>query len=403
MTDNHLPIKYPIPVILITRINEYVDSNHADLKEKQQILLKKRLTELWMFIYVEQVRSIDKNDSWDLFKHITNKDLIPFKADIGGKAYTYSILLNILKIIDAIIVNDIYKVGEFTKSFKINTAVFGPTQDVDIDFTRILKKTRNMDHWLKLYPNHKKLIQDVYRSSINLEDYFYWLEENIGLHLGKRYRNGYHKNRILDHTAIYECKVKAVLYNLKSHWFTVTDTGRFYSSCSNIHSSAVQFLEIDGQPTVNIDAKNSQPLLLSSLVDHPQFKDDVQEGIFYEVIGGVTGTARNETKQHLYRWVFFNENPIIGKWKTFMDEAYPGLADQINDLKQKNPLWHELQSRESSIWIEVAKRLPFITLVRHDQIVCQPEWISTVIEDLTLEYQRFDLNCSLDISVPRIA
>lgn len=396
-------LKYPVPVSLITKINDYVDVNHADLKEKQQILLKQRLTELWLYIYVEQIKGLDKHGSWDLHRNIPTKDLIQFKADIGGKAYTYSILLNILKIIDVIIVNEIYKVGEFTKSFKVNTAVFGPTQDVEIDFTRILKKTHNMDHWLKLYPNHKKLIQDVYRSSINLEDYFYWLEENIGLHLGTKNKKWIRVQRILDHATIYECKMSAILYNLKSHWFSVTDTGRFYSSCSNIHSVAVPFLQIDGQHTVNIDAKNSQPLLLASLVDHQQFSNDVQQGIFYEVIGGVTGASRSETKQHLYRWVFFNENPIIGKWKTFMDEAYPGLADQINNLKAENPLWHELQSRESSIWIEVAKRLPFVTLVRHDQIVCQPDWISTVVEDLTLEYNKFDLNCCFDISVPRIA
>jgi hypothetical protein len=142
---------------------------------------------------------------------------------------------------------------------------------------------------------------------------------------------------------------------------------------------------------------------LASLVDHREFKEDVQNGNFYEVIGGVTGTRRNETKQHLYRWVFFNENLITGKWREILDESYPGLADQINDLKGGNPLWHDLQSRESSIWVQVAKRLPLVTLVRHDQIVCLPEWLSIVVEDLSLEYQKFDLNCSLDISVPRIA
>ena len=113
-------------------------------------------------------------------------------------------------------------------------------------------------------------------------------------------------------------------------------------------------------------------------------------------MAAIIGKTRNEFKILSYRWIFFNDKPIPKKYCDALDSVYEGLSQQINKIKAESKLWFRLQSLESSIWVETAKTLPFPSLIRHDQLIFEPQWKNLAIERIQNAYRKNGMKVTLD-------
>jgi len=124
----------------------------------------------------------------------------------------------------------------------------------------------------------------------------------------------------------------------------------------------------------SIDIPNCQPLLLSSLVDQPQFKADTQASAFYKNVATILGKEIPATKNMLYKYFLFTNTPLRnGALYKAISALYPGLVEQVNKLKETISLPHYLQQIEAKIMVEGAGKLNFSKLLRHDEILFHEE------------------------------
>lgn len=404
----------PIPLEVLTTITNTVQNTFPNFEIKQQQKLIDKLIELWVFIYISK-----KAD--DKYTNIPTSKFEQFNIQVSGIRLFYTDLLKVLSDIKLIIINDKYSTGKFSKSYKPYPGIdYTDYKMINLDFAKITKHTRSKEYWLEKYPEHSNIISSTYSSSIDLDGYFTHLEKNKGIYLSTSRDSKYitHK-QYLNSDKIYEYKLAAIQYNLKNIWFKVSSTGRFYNSCATVSKMAVDYILINGNKTTNIDAKNSQPLLLSNFVDCPEFTKDVQQGTFYDKLAYLTGNTREDMKKIAFREIFFSNELINKKWSAILEIGYPTLAKQINDIKnealknipvgvkhsvyfddEKNDestLWYKLQTMESAIWVETAKTFSFPVLLRHDQIICEEKYLKIVTKAITAKYKEFKLKPTLDI------
>jgi hypothetical protein len=400
----------PVPVKVIERINETVKLDYSHLTISQQQRLQKSLIELWLFIYNRQDSKPTEHE--DFYVSIHTNDLLGFTFKSNGKVIQYSSLLLILSSSYLIDINEVYSTGRFTKSYRVNRDFIDClTQDIEIDFKKVFKGSKDKSFWTNLYPNHADLIEETYKSSIDLQNYFIWIDAHQGEFLhsfctkaksfyveGREYYSkGKKVDTYLTKEKSYQLKIQAIKFNLQNFWFKVSNEGRFYSTVSNMDTIAVPFLLINGNKTTNLDAKNSQPLLLSSIIKNNQFKKDVTSGIFYDKVAESIGIERDEFKVLSYQYIFFNESRINKTWSANIDTVYPGLSEEINNIKETRLLWKFLQELESSIWVSTAKELTFVKLLRHDQIICEEKHVQETIEALNAKYKEHNLKVNLKI------
>ena len=82
-----------------------------------------------------------------------------------------------------------------------------------------------------------------------------------------------------------------------------------------------------------MDVKNCQPLLLSYLINHPAYKIDVENGVFYDKMAKALDLKRVEFKLFSYRYIFFPNTPLkSGKIYNTLNNHYPGLIGEINNF-----------------------------------------------------------------------
>lgn len=406
-------MKIEIPNAIIDKLNRKISLDIDFYKAPETVKQKvfKACINIWYLIFNAQV-SDEKCLTLNYYTHISSRDLDvkEFTLKYNCKRYSYSKFISILKP-DLIAVNDNYRFalnGEsHTKSYRVHKSFIRKNEfkTIEIDFKPLMRNNRNKSYWIKKYPDYTELISDSYRTKIDLLAYIKWLHENEGLVIdeksitkhfskdGKEIQYSVIEERVLDAERIMRYTNSAIKHNIGNLWFKISDEGRFYSSLTNLSKTAIPFYLLNKRKLESIDISNSQPLLLATMVNNDQYKEDCGAGVFYKKLIDKTGSTKNKIKNLLYKYVFFTDKPLKGgALYKILEELYPGLVDQINILKETISLAHHLQRMEANIIVEGAGRLDFPKLLRHDQVLMYEEHYKDVAEYLRLEYQKLELN-----------
>ena len=392
----------PFPVTVVQEIENYVTTNYPTIKESGRVKLFSVLLELWFFIKSKHVGSIahledtnkqikDSGKSHLNWVNISQSELIHFNVSIDKSRVIYSRLLDILIDLNLIERNDTYEVGNFSKSYRPHVNLkYESTKSININTKKIFKKIQTKSDLYKNTPfRYRKMIDDLYLTKIDLEQFFYDIDQMLGM----RYSSN--TKAVLTYNKIYALKIRALKINLGIHWISISETGRVYSSITNLPQIMIKYIRLNNEKVVEIDAANSQPLLLSSLVNHSKFTRDVESGVFYEAMAESMGITRSEFKGQSYKYIFFNENEIGSTWRKRLDAVYPGLANQINEIKKTDKLWFLLQKAEADIWIKIAQKQPDPVLTRHDSILITDNEIESIKKQLKTEYKKRGMKVTL--------
>jgi hypothetical protein len=365
-----------------------------NLTEEQQSKVIKRLIELWMFIYNKQI-SDDDTISLKGYTNIDKSELDKFSIKVGNTRFRYKNLLELIS--ELVEVNDKYKVGSFCKGYRVITSSFGNSlSEIDIDLSKSFTIMKSKEYWIEKYPNYKHLIEDSYKSSIQLGEYINWMFENEDMELKPVIEGGVVKRRYLSRDKIWSYFFLALKINLSDLWFKVSNEGRFYSSISNLSYTSIDFLMFNYQSITDIDIKNCQPLLLVSLLGEckglSDYKSDVESGVFYDKMANELNISRSEFKMLSYRFIFFNTKPLLsGKVYSSMVKLYGDVILKINNLNSDGKLSHKLQELESKIIVDSIGKLNIPKLLRHDQVICLKEHKELVVNELLKEFKKLRL------------
>ena len=365
-----------------------------NLTEVEQSKIIKRLVELWMFIYNKQ---ISDNDTISLkgYTNIDKSQLDKFSIKVGDTRFRYKQLIELIS--ELIEINDKYKVGSFSKGYRIITSSFGNSlSEIDIDLSKsfIIKKSK--EYWNDKYIKYKHLIDDCYKVSIELNEYLNWMFNNEDMELKPIIEKGIVKRRFLSRDKIWSYFILALKVIIGDLWFKISDEGRFYSSISNISYTSIDFMKFNYQSPVDIDIKNCQPLLLSYLLGNCkgslEYKKDVESGIFYDKMANELDMSRSKFKMLSYRFIFFNSKPLLaGKVYSSMVKLYGDVILKINELNNDGRLSHKLQELESKVIVDGIGKLNIPKLLRHDQVICLKEHKELVVNELLKEFKKLKL------------
>lgn len=400
-------MKTQLPSALTECIDKHIKEEEAffQINEKQRQSLNKKLINLWYIIYSSQID--DKNKTLKYFVNIHRDDFRPFKFNTKTKIFQYNELLNFLNNWGLIEINPKYcskkqnnGCGSFSKSYRIKTEFLSGTHmtEVEIDFLKIFKSTRNMEYWLKKYPEYSNLIKDCYNTTVKLDEFIHYLYKKQGMELKLKLINGRLVTTYLttEKTILYINKVLKL--HFKNLWFKISDEGRFYSSITNLPSVSTKFLKLYDKDVFELDVANCQPLLLAGLLKNSEYQKDVENGVFYKRMADKIEWRDKKFKILSYKYIFFSNKPLKkGKIYNALNNCYPKLMEQINNLIKDKNLALVLQKMESSIFIEKIGKLSYNKITRHDSVLVTKEdckLFKKLIED---EFQKIGLKVSIKV------
>ncbi len=385
--------------VITNQVNKDPVFGNADQQIKHKIVQKS--LNLWYFILDRQINDIECI-SLNYYTHIskTNLDVKDFTVKFNRKRYFYTKFLEILSP-ELITINNNYLFCSansankgFTKSYRVNAYYLhqASLEETEIDISSITKsKIKDQTHWTKIYPEYSHLIKDSYGTTIELQSYSDWLNANIGksipgilkkeswLNDVSHFEVSIFRPRVLDAERVIRYTNAALKHNLGHLWFKISNEGRFYSSLTSLSTTAIPFMKLNGCTLQSLDIANCQPLLLSGILANEQFRKDCGAGVFYQRIMDKTGKDKAEVKCWLYKYLLFNNKPLnTGNLFSCLQELYPGLVDEINELKEQLSLAHHLQAMEADIIVKGVGALPIPKLLRHDQVLVHTENYSIV-------------------------
>jgi len=389
----------PIPVMVLTRLKEEIEPFGYSAADTAQLYAK--CIELWFTLYAkhEQYKHIEADNYYAfsaerLYVNVQARDLQPFNVQIAGHRYQYRNLLSILVNAQVLEINEKYSVSRFSKSFRPHPdLLFDKLSIVELDlkaFTKSCAYRSTREEKLKEYPELATLINAVYDTTIDLEQAVALINEaGLEAHIG------------------YDHCIRAIKIYCGLHFFAEADyTGRLYTSIAGCPSEIVPALRLYGQPLIEIDVANCQPLLLANLLGHEQMQAVCESGRFYETLMEFTGeTDRKEIKVKLYKHIMFNAGwvtPYVGgSIAIAFERLFPGsitainahkpgsesrLAEWIDTGRTQDLLWCRMQSLEADIVITAAEAFPH-ALTRHDSILIPANEDPTpVIDALMTEF-----------------
>lgn len=389
-----------VPTSIIKIIENYIqiDTDFCDATTLQKQKLKKILIEIWYFIYTKQIES-KKVTNLKFYVDIHSDKLKHFKFKNKKKIYGYAILIDMLVFMN-LVTKTKHKTGEHSKGYRIKSSFLENTcfTEFALDFTKIFKNTRNKQHWLDLYPEQNNLIEDCYNTKIELDDYLFWLQQNIGKEIDPKIKNGKVQRRFLDTERIYKHFHLALKINFENLWFKLSNEGRFYTSITNCPSTALDFIKLGNMSLVQLDIKNSQPLLMAALLPKrfKQYKSDVENGVFYQKMGKQMGIKDKDFKIKSFKYIFFSKKQLkSGDVFNALQQVYPGLINEINYIKENVSLAHKLQEMEADIFVKKLGKLNFPKLLRHDEVLVTEQYRQQVEDFLRLEYAKLDLKITI--------
>jgi hypothetical protein len=373
-----------IPTNLIEVLNKRIDTHkdtHA-LTTTNKAKLKKRLIEIWYYIYTKQQGDSDCLNL-GYFTSIDKTKLEKFDIMISGNRFRYTQLLKIMgKLIE---INVKYSATNFSKSYKINFELLKDSNlsEVEIDFTKIFKNIKSKEYWLEKYPKQKGIIETTYDTTVELSSYIKYLNHYKDTELKPKYnkKTGKIQKRFLDTEHILDYTNRVLKLNFKNIWFKLSSTGRFYNTVSNLPGNSVGFTLIGGKKTVELDLANAQPLLLSTILTHKGFAKDCSQGIFYDVLAKSLNLDRTSAKLKSYKHIFFGSKQLkSGIVYDALESSYKGLIRQINEFKSNNTVWEVLQQMESDIFVKEMGKYNFKKCTRHDSILFLEEDYDLALE-----------------------
>ena len=359
-------MKIKLPIKLIDEINKSIDQHpNLVLTTKKHQNLFNKLLELWYFVYNKQIS--DSTKTLIEYTNIHKEDLDKFRVMINGDLIRYNTLLSFIP--HLIEINHTFSQGNFTKGYRIKTEFLqGNLHEVEIDINFLYENMKTKDYWLEKYPELSQLIHNTYQLELDLDSFIEYTTNNFNKEIRPIVKNGFIVKRYIDYEFINYCINYALKFKHKNIWFKLSNEGRFYNSITNMPSELIEFISINGQKLYSIDVVNCQPLLLSSLLGDNNFKLDVENGIFYDVLKTHLNINRNECKLLVYSKLLFNHHQMkSGKLYDALESLYPGLVSKINLIK--NDLSLRLQEIESRIFIGKMKNLNKYMVIRHDEVL----------------------------------
>ena len=244
----------------------------------------------------------------------------------------------------------------------------------------------------------QKLISDLFSVTIDAQRSIFYLDL-----LKNEDRDNYNRN-------IYS--IESI--NSKHLFYHFDNYGRLHTNFTILKSFIRKnCLEIDGEPTMEIDIKNSQPLFLWKLINQHDllwidrdeldfFKNLTLNGNFYEYWGKILDQkSRKLVKQMTYK-VLFGLNRHNSRADISFCQVFPTIHKFIKFYKKEcggyKVLSHDLQKAESNlVFNNIIKKInliyPHIKLVTvHDSIIFQKKWHIEVKQIFDAELNKeFDL------------
>lgn len=397
-----MKITIPTPLVDIIYSTINIDATFANYPEqiKQKLFIK--ITELWFYIFNIHCNNTDIANN---YVNIHNQDLDKFRIKIKGKDYGYKKLLNILVDSKLLDINDKYSSGTFSKGYRnlFNFTTNNNTTEIDIDFSKVFLNTKDKSFWLNKYPHYAHLIEDCYRTKIQLNDYVTFLYNNEGMKLKSTIQNGFFKERYLDSKRILDYILRAVKVNLQNIWFGNSQQNRFYNSIASLPSICTPYILLADKHVNSIDIPNCQPLLLASIINNDKYKIDVENGKLYENICNQMGLTYNkENKNNIKLQImvrFFDTNKISsGNIYNAFNNLYPNFITQLNNLKETGKIAHITHKLETIIMVDGVGSLNIAKLLKHDEVLIyqeNTEKVKRYIENKIKE--EFKLNIKLNI------
>jgi hypothetical protein len=274
-----------------------------------------------------------------------------------------------------------YCVGKKSKSYRLPDETITDISSYKNDDTILLKKykkiytysyLKNMNYKHIDFEIMVKIVQYIDNVHLEYTDAHEYLKK---LKLNKKQKEkNFHSIECLKHNDI---------------WYNFDRYGRFHSNFTTLKSEIRnKFLLIDGEPTMELDITNSQPIFLSFLmskhldkIDHEEyefFKQLVITGSLYQYFSEHTNISdKKQIKKIIYR-VLFGTNHLNNKENKMFNSIFPSIFSFIRWYKKEKDnyksLAYELQNSESNLLFNTICReiidkypdLPFFTV--HDSI-----------------------------------
>lgn len=408
-------VKIPVHLSVVNKITTYIAQNFGDLSSNDRSRLLKVLLELWTMILTSHTRTTTSDD----LEHIKDKSLVytnlhrdklvNFKIRVNNTNLSYSRLLDILYDCYLVDVNENhYAVGRFSKSYRPKPGIdYSVTTEVELDLTKIFSEYKTKKQLLKENSRkYRRLITSLYECKINLLTFNEHLTELVSKFNvdGEPYKyDKYNQPKYFTPEIAHMYILSAIKINLGLHYFSISSSGRHYTSMASLPKIAIDYLTVSNKKVIEIDAANSQPLLLGALVDNQEYKKDCEDGVFYDMLAKENGKSRDHVKNQSYKYIFFNNDLVKGNAYRLLELVYPGLADQINEFKfedveskdEKDLLWWKLQNMESKIWVNSALEIINPIITRHDSVLILSEDAEEFRKIVIAKYKALGLKVTL--------
>ena len=280
-----------------------------------------------------------------------------------------------------------YKLTEKTKEYGIVTAII----KMDIKLLNKLNKLNTASEFIDDTIKNK-LINDLYKITINLEKSTEWLNTNFDIN---------DKALEINLSACQKINNKDIYYSFDKF-------GRFHTNYTILKKEIRNnYLKINNNDIAEIDITNSQPFFLYILMKEHNFKifngfdDDVLNGTIYEKLCDISGISRKEAKIKVYS-ILFGRNNINEYWNELFNKLYPDVYKWIVSYKEKHKTYksiaQNLQKIESNFIfnklipkiIDYNKDIAIITI--HDSIIFEKQYYNA-IKDIFFKVKKETIDC----------
>jgi hypothetical protein len=284
---------------------------------------KKTKDAAFFFLHLLHVRRFLQKDK-DAYIPISS---IEMAQDCGKRPWGNA--KNVLTKAGIVEINHRYQIGAKCKSYRLNHS------------------WRNEVEWL-LKEEPKNFAKQQFSYPIDKPEDGWGIDENKAkAAITHRYKDNKSQLDVYCH----------ILENINDYdYCTVGKTGRQYTIYNGLPKETRQAIINNGKSTVELDVKNSQPLILASLCKDAAFKKAVEAGSFYDDCAEDFQLRRSEFKHKFIKWIGGAKDKQLDG---YMMDRFPVMADYVITEKRKSykGLICQLQTMEADIITTVPNSL----------------------------------------------